>query len=97
MARRNALLINIDILRRCLEECKPTPLMYSTNLCWKALQKHLKMLINSGLLKVIHITKDSRYNIDRRTEKVYLATESAIELIKAFDKINLMILNVDDN
>ncbi len=80
--RREKYQILLEVLRGCVEEEKPTRLMYKTNLSWATLHKYLDTLVEDGYIDEISL--GDRRKVDKRCHFVYKTSEKGTEFLRSY-------------
>lgn len=82
LSRRSKFEIYVDILSKIKGgECKPTRIMYSTNLSWQPLCQILESLENQEMIEPMDIDQK-----DKRSKTLYRITEKGDNVLRYFDK-----------
>ena len=81
--RRSRLEIYVDVLRTIKDgRDKPTHIMYGANLSWKPMQRILRSLVYSELIREI----DVRCDRNRRTIRRYEITRKGLNAVRYFSR-----------
>jgi predicted transcriptional regulator len=79
-SRRSKLEVYIDIMAKIKGgECRPTRIMYKTNLSWRPLRQILESLESQGMIKATE-------SGDHRSRILYSITEKGDNVLKYFEK-----------
>ncbi|MCD6530516.1 helix-turn-helix transcriptional regulator [Candidatus Bathyarchaeota archaeon] len=89
--KRNRTEIYIDVLKTInAGVCKPTNIMYRSNLCWRPLKEILSELEALGLIKKMKV--ETKNGIRKRS--VYMITEKGKNVLKKVNELEREFTNV---
>lgn len=80
--RRGKVEVRLDILRATLREEKPTRIMYASNTSWVSLNRHMKRLLEEGLIKKVKPVK-----APKRTHTLYSLTEEGKKYLRDLESL----------
>lgn len=85
--RRSRLEIYMDVLRVVSEgECKPTLIMYRSNLSWRTCTRYINRLMKEGLLTVTKSGYHQVIELTSQGRKAMLDLAAAVNWAKRIDK-----------